>query len=127
MRLSPLCDRWESAYSTTSTTGSFWPSRRRFYSSHKTLLLSHLGCLGLCQEHTVTQPTSFLPGHSYRLSADDSNCLSGVSRNNSTPRGSLKEGTARLLKAFQRMLGLMAVASPVLQLVCFTCDPSISG
>ncbi len=59
-------------------------------SSHKTLLLSHLGCLGLCQEHTVTQPTSFLPGHSYRLSADDSNCLSGVSRNNSTPRGLLK-------------------------------------
>ncbi len=26
MRLSPLCDWWESAYSTTSTTGSFWPS-----------------------------------------------------------------------------------------------------
>ncbi len=24
MRLSPLWDRWESAYSTTSTTGSFW-------------------------------------------------------------------------------------------------------
>ncbi len=30
MRLSPLCDRWESAYSITSVTGSFWPSRRRF-------------------------------------------------------------------------------------------------
>ncbi len=30
----------------------------------------------LCQEHTVTQPTSFIPGHSYRLSADDSNGLS---------------------------------------------------
>ncbi len=29
MRLSPLCDRWWSAYSTTSTTGSFWLSRRR--------------------------------------------------------------------------------------------------
>ncbi len=28
--LSPLCDRWESAYSTTSMTGSFWPSRRQF-------------------------------------------------------------------------------------------------
>ncbi len=32
------------------------------------------GALGqLCQEHTVTQPVSFVPGHSYRLSADGSN------------------------------------------------------
>ncbi len=30
MRLSPLCDRWEFASSTTSTTGSFWPSQRQF-------------------------------------------------------------------------------------------------
>ncbi len=37
----------------------------------------------LCQEHTVTQQVSFVPGHSYRLSADDSNCLSGVSQENS--------------------------------------------
>ncbi len=37
----------------------------------------------LCQEHTVTQPAIFVPGHSYRLSADDSNCLSGASRDNS--------------------------------------------
>ncbi len=29
-RCFPLCNRWESAYSTTLTTGSFWPSRRRF-------------------------------------------------------------------------------------------------
>ncbi len=36
----------------------------------------------LCQEHTVTQPTCFVPGHSYRLSADDNNCLSGVSHDN---------------------------------------------
>ncbi len=39
-----------------------------------------LGAQGqLCQEHTVTQPASFVPGHSYRLSANDSNCLSGAS------------------------------------------------
>ncbi len=30
MQLSPLCDRWEPASSTTSTTGSFWPSQRQF-------------------------------------------------------------------------------------------------
>ncbi len=29
--LSPLCDKWESAYSTTWTTGSFCPSRRQFW------------------------------------------------------------------------------------------------
>ncbi len=34
MRLSPLCDRWEFASSTTSTIGSFWPSQRRF--QHRT-------------------------------------------------------------------------------------------
>ncbi len=39
----------------------------------------------LCQEHTVTQPASFVPGHSYRLSADDSNCLSRASHDNSAP------------------------------------------
>ncbi len=36
----------------------------------------------LCQEHTVTQPTSFIPGYSYWLSADNSNCLSGASYDN---------------------------------------------
>ncbi len=44
----------------------------------------------LCQEHTVAQPTSFVPGHSYQLSADDSNCLSGASYDNSAPRGFLQ-------------------------------------
>ncbi len=44
----------------------------------------------LCQEHTVTQPTSFVPGHSYRLSAEDSNCLSEVSHDNSVPHGCLQ-------------------------------------
>ncbi len=70
MRLSPICDRWESAYSTTSTTGSFWPSRRWFNIAQdpppQPLRLP--GAQGqLCQEHTITQPMSFVPGHSYRL------------------------------------------------------------
>ncbi len=38
-----------------------------------------------CQEHTVTQPTSVVPGDSDRLSADDINCLSGTSHDNSAP------------------------------------------
>ncbi len=44
--LSPL-RQMESAYSTTSTTGSFWPSQRRFRHRKRPLLLSHLCCLGL--------------------------------------------------------------------------------
>ncbi len=60
-------------------------------SSHKTLLLSHLDCLGLSVNFakSILSP-SFVPGHSYRLSADDSKCLSGASHNNSAPRGLLQ-------------------------------------
>ncbi len=58
----------------------------------------------LCQEHTVTQPTSIVPGHSYRLGADNSNCLMKIQCH----AASFKEGTARPLKAVQKMLGLMA-------------------
>ncbi len=42
----------------------------------------------LCQEHTVT--ASFVLGHSYQLRADDSNCISRASPNNSVPRGFLQ-------------------------------------
>ncbi len=44
----------------------------------------------LCQEHNVTQPTSIIFGHSYQLSADDNNCLSGASHNDSAPHGFLQ-------------------------------------
>ncbi len=44
----------------------------------------------LCQEHTVTRPASFIPGHSYQLRTDDSNCLSRASPNNSVPHGFLQ-------------------------------------
>ncbi len=71
-----------------------------------------LGAQGqLCQEHTVTQPASFVSGHSYRLSA---------------LAASIKEGTARLLKAFQKMLGLMAVALPVLQSASHATHPLLA-
>ncbi len=36
-----------------------------------------------------TQPMSFVPGHSYRLSAEDSNCLSAAGQDDSAPRGFL--------------------------------------
>ncbi len=47
----------------------------------------------LCQEHTVIQSASIVPGHSYRLSADD--CLSGVSHDDSASRDFL-QGRYRL-------------------------------
>ncbi len=68
---------------------SFTPSQV-VLTSHKTLLFRHLDCLGLMvnfAKRIVTQPTSFVPGYSYRLSADDSNCLSRASHGNSVPRG----------------------------------------
>ncbi len=69
-----------------------------FQKESKNLFLPTISILPLCSQsaqpfqplanlHTVTQPTSFVPGHSYGLSADESNCLSGMSHNNSVPRG----------------------------------------
>ncbi len=53
--------------------------------------LRMLGARGqLFQEHTVTQSTSFIPGHSYRLRADDSNSFSGASHDNSVPHSLLR-------------------------------------
>ncbi len=61
---------------------------------HRTLLLSHLGCLGFRVNFakSILSPsqTSFIPGHSYRLSKDDSNCLSGASHDDSAPHGFLQ-------------------------------------
>ncbi len=88
--------------------------------SHKTLLLSHLDCLGLRVNFaksilSLSQRVSFL-GYSYWLSADDSNCLSGVSPDNSAPRGLLQVRYRPSAQSFPENAGLMVVASPVLQL-----------
>ncbi len=76
----------------------------------------------LCQEHTVTQPTSIIPGDSYRLQM-----TATVSAEQATViqrhAASFKDGTAHLLKAFQKMLGLMAAVSPVLQLGLLRMQP----
>ncbi len=54
------------------------PRRLAHSAQDPTLPLRLPGAQGqLGQEHTVTQPMSIVPGHSYRLCADDSNCLSG--------------------------------------------------
>ncbi len=59
----------------------------------------------LRQEHTVTQPVSFIPGHSYRLSADDSNCLSGASHDNSATRGFLQRKDRPSTQSFPENAG----------------------
>ncbi len=61
--------------------------------SHKNLLLSHLGCLGLRVKFTKSilspsQRVSFLG--TVIDCADNSNCLSGASHDNSAPRGFLQ-------------------------------------
>ncbi len=69
----------------------------------------------LCQEHTVTQPMSFVPGYSYRLQMT-ATVITKRAMTIQRHAASFKEDSARPLKAFQRMLELMAAASPVLQL-----------
>ncbi len=59
----------------------------------------------LCQEHTVSQPASFVPGHSYRLSAGDRNCLSGDSHNNSAPHVFLQGGNRPTAQSFPENAG----------------------
>ncbi len=86
--------------------------------SHKTLLLSHLGCLGL----RVNLPRAYChPASKIRSWAQLSTQMTATvsaERDTTIQRhaASFREGSARLFKAFQKMLGLMAAASTVLQL-----------
>ncbi len=83
--------------------------------SHKTLLLSYLGCLGLrvnLPRAYGHQPVSFIPGNSYGLSADDSKSLSGASNDNSAPRGLLRGRDRPSAQSFPENAG----PSPVLWL-----------
>ncbi len=91
MRLSPLCYRWESAFSTTSAHSGPVAGGFDIAQDHPPQPLRLPGAqVQLCQEHTVTQPTSFVPGYSYQLSADDSNCLNRASHDSSAPRSLLQ-------------------------------------
>ncbi len=129
MRLSPLCDRWESAYSTTSTTGSFWPSHRRFNIAQdpppQPLRLS--GAQGqICQEHTVTQPTSFVPGYSYRLRWQQLSQRIKPWQFSATRPPSRKVPPIRS-KLSRECWALWQRLRQYFSWVCFTCDPSSSG
>ncbi len=114
-----------------STTGSFWPSQRRFdiaqYPPPQPLRLP--GAQGqFCQEHTVTQPTSFVPGHSFWLSADNSNCLSGASHDDSAPRSFLQGRYRPSAQIFPENAGPYGSGlAGYFSLVCSTCDPFSSG
>ncbi len=86
--------------------------------SQKTLLLSHLDCLGLRVNFAKSilwpsQRVSFLGTviDSVQMTATVSTERAMTIQRHA---GSFKEGTARLLKVFQKMLGLKAAASPVL-------------
>ncbi len=88
--------------------------------SHKTLLLSHLCCLGLRvnlakSKLSPSQRVSFLG-----TVIDSVQMTATVSAERPTMiqhhAASFKEGTACPLKAFPKMLGLLEAASPVLQL-----------
>ncbi len=120
MWLSPLCNRWKSTYSTTLDDWLILAHSEAFSTSHNTLFFSHLGCLGLRVNFTKSilspsQRVSFLG-----TVIDSVQMTATVSAERATMiqrhMASFEEGTASLLKAFHKMLGLMAAALPVLQL-----------
>ncbi len=86
--------------------------------SHKTLLLSHLVCLGLRVNlpRAYCHPASKI--HSWAQLSTQMTATVSAEQATTIQRhvASFREGSARLFKAFQKMLGLMAAASPVLQL-----------
>ncbi len=116
MRLSPLCEMGIRIL-------NYWlilAQLQAVLKSHKTLLLSHLDCMGLRVNFaksilSPSQRVSFLG-----TVIDSVQMTATVSAERATTiqrhAFSFKEGTARPLKAFHRILGLMAAASPVLQL-----------
>ncbi len=93
--------------------------------SHKTLLLSHLDCLGLRVNfaESILSPSQRVSFLGTVIDSNVNNCLSGASHDNSAPCF-FKEGTARPLKAFQRMKNRL---HRYFSWVCFICDPSSSG
>ncbi len=82
----------------------------------------------LCQEHTVTQPTSVVPGDSDQLSADDSNCLSGTSHDNySAVWPPSKKGPSTRSRLSRKCWALGQRLRQYFSWACITCGPSSSG
>ncbi len=73
--LFPLWDRWESAFSTTSMTGSFLPNQKWSFIAqnppHQPPRASGAQ-LQLRQKHAVSQPTNIIPGNSSQLDSNES-------------------------------------------------------
>ncbi|CAM4661937.1 unnamed protein product [Leuciscus chuanchicus] len=67
-------------------------------------------------ELTVPQPTDFIPGNSLRLNPHVGRSHVRVRSDHSAACGLLQIGACPTVRSFQRMLGLMASTSPVLQL-----------
>ncbi len=117
-RLFPLWDRWESAFSTTSMTGSFWPSQKwSFIAQNPPPQPPRAsGAQGqLRQKHAVSQPTNIVRGNSSQLDSNESHSHEERALAMRELATSFEIGATRPLKTFQRMLGLMAAASPALQ------------
>ncbi len=70
----------------------------------------------ICQERTVPQPMVIVPGNSFRLSLIDGCGHTRACSGHTASRGLLHDRSLSPIKTFQKMLGLMASASPVLQL-----------
>ncbi len=77
--------------------------------SHKTLLLSHLGCLGLRVNFAkrIRSPRQRVLFQGTVIDSVLSERATAIQRH----AAYFREGTARPLKAFQKIMGLMAVAS----------------
>ncbi len=88
--------------------------------SHKTLLLSHFDCLGLRVNFakSILSPSQRVLFLGTVIDSVQMTATVSVVRAMTIQRhtASFKQGNVRPLKDFQRMLGLMAAASPVLQL-----------
>ncbi len=92
--LSALRQMGNPHFSTTSTTGSFWPSQRwsYFHTEPSSSALRAPGAQGqFRQKRTVSQPTSIVPGYSSGLSSHESGDSARTRSGHSETRGHLQE------------------------------------
>ncbi len=105
------------AFSTTSTTGSYWLSLRISYANTGNLVLSHLSQLGLWVnwEKSKLLPMQRISSLSMEFGFGQSDCAPHAERAQSALNclNTFKNRTAAPLKQFQRLLGHMAAAAAV--------------
>ncbi len=81
----------------------------------------------LCQEHTVTQPTSFVPGYSYRLCRWQQLSQQSEPWQFSTTWSPSRKVPPIRSKLSRECWALWQRLRHYFSWVCFTCDPSSSG